>query len=339
MKIIRRSIAGIVLILFLAAVLLVNGKEPVILKIGEQSVRQEEYEMIMDRQKSDIYNYFTSVYEVQPGDLAWDGNYYGECPGDMLSERTVDKLIKNNYIFCAAKQYGILEDSSFENFQKEWKKEVSRRKDAQKNGQVIAGPVDMGVYEYYDYYLEELKGEVKQQLWKDGSVSMDDLSRYYENKKDTHFRKEAEAQAVRIFTAKEDGKEEESIKLMKDIRLRLSQSEDMTAELEKIKKEGRCKVEVIDLNEGSRHHDESVYKKLMEQILNGKEGELTQVTSNSNSYDVGIIREVNKTGYYTFEEVKLAVEHDYKEELFKQSQEKWIKENNPVIYRRKINMG
>lgn len=337
MKFRKRSIAGLVLVLLLTAVLFANGKEQAILKIAGQTVSQEEYEMIMERQKSDIYNYFTSVYGVQPGDLAWDGNYEGKCPQDMLTERTVNKLMENHYVFCTAKQYGLTEDSSFEYFIKEWKKEDGRRKDAIKHGQVIAGPAELDIYEYYDYYLEELKGKVKQQLWQISGVSSEDLHKLYEEQKDTHFKKEPEARVVRIFTekeiakeaGKEPGKEDEKIKLMQDIRLRLSQSKDVAKELKKIESEGRCRVEEIELNLASRHHDESVYAELMDQVLSGKEGEITPVTNNSISYDIGIISEVNRESYYSYEEVKLAVEHDYKEELYKQSQADWMKEYNP----------
>lgn len=369
MKFRKRSIAGLVLVLLLTAVLFVNGKEQAILKIAGQKVSQEEYEMIMERQKSDIYNYFTSVYGVQPGDLAWDGNYEGKCPGDMLTERTVNKLMENHYVFCTAKQYGLTEDSSFEYFLKEWKKEDGRRKDAIKQGQVIAGPAELDMYEYYDYYLEELKGKVKQQLWQISGASSEDLHKLYEEQKDSHFRKEPEARAVRIFIekeiVKESGKEQEKeqekekreeqgeeqekkqekeqgkeqgeeqeqedekLKLMQDIRLRLSQSKDVAKEIKKIESEGRCRVEEIELNLASRHHDESVYAELMEQVLSGKEGEITPVTNNSASYDIGIISEVNRESHYSYEEVKPAVEHDYMEELYKESQANWMRENNP----------
>lgn len=339
MKFRKRSIAGLVLVLLLTAVLFVNGKEQAILKIAGQKVSQEEYEMIMERQKSDIYNYFTSVYGVQPGDLAWDGNYEGKCPGNMLTERTVNKLMENHYVFCTAKQYGLTEDSSFEYFLKEWKKEDGRRKDAIKQGQVIAGPSELDMYEYYDYYLEELKGKVKQQLWQISGASSEDLHKLYEEQKDSHFRKEPEARAVRIFIekeiVKESGKEQgeeqedEKLKLMQDIRLRLSQSKDVAKEIKKIESEGRCRVEEIELNLASRNHDESVYAELMEQVLSGKEGEITPVTNNSASYDIGIISEVNRESHYSYEEVKPAVEHDYMEELYKESQANWMRENNP----------
>ncbi len=296
------------------------------LEIFGGPVEMEEYQMLLERQKSDVYAYFTAVHKIQPGDLSWDRSYGGEVPVDMLMERTFEQLMQNRFIFSRAKEMGVLKEGSFREFKDIWIAERERRKQGANQetqqglnaGAVVYGPVDIEMYEYYDYFLEELKGIIKEGLWDKEQPAHPQLEQYMQEHKEL-YGKPKSAEATRLYTEAQDGGPGyEALHQCLEV---LTKGGTVGEALEKA--DGLVKEEDIRIDEESYHHDSNVYPALREKILLLQEGDITPVTENAATYDIAVINKTEETGFYTLEEVYPAVKHEWVEDLYQAEFKKW----------------
>lgn len=299
-----------------------------VMKISGSRVVTEEYKMLMERQKPDVYAYYQTLHQVEPGDLRWGQAYEGEVPADMLMELTQEKLLQNRFVFYRAKQQGILKDDSFDAFVHVWETEKEKRQTGVEDSSIVYGPVDIEMYEYYDYYLEELKGNIKESLWNANRPTDQQLEQYMLEHKENYI-KPKRVEAIRLYVeTREEGQAREALKKCYEI---LSAGGSVEEALQH--GEGLVMLEEIRMDEESYHYDSKVYPMLREQAMKLQTGSCTSVTENAGTCDIAVVTKTEDSGYYTLDEVYPAVKHEWVEMLYQEVYRQWIETSEIEVNR------
>lgn len=289
-----------------------------IVTIGDYPVTMEDYCSVMDKQKSDVYNYFTAVYQIQPGDLEWDQPYGEDIPADMLIQETTEKLQQDMFILRMAEERQMTSDGSLGSVRTLWEKD--QQTDA------VYGPKEKEYYEYYDYYMADMESRVKDALWEEEDVSRAAIQEHYEQTQNKNYRKPKQWEARRCYISKSAGKEGKE--LLETYRQKLA-SEKESEQLFKEMGQTDITVEKINSKPESEHYNMSVFPELAQTIDHSVRGEITHIIDEGDVWEFAVVTSASDSGYYTLGEVEETVIYEMKEEVFAGKLEDW-KKMNPV---------
>lgn len=313
----KRNFLKVSLMMLLLMITGCSKKDEPILHVGEYPVTLEQFGGLMEKEKAEVYNYFTTVHQVQPGDLKWDEKYKEDIPVDMLIEKTTDKILQDIFVLQKAKEEGIIEDDSQKSVKEQWQQESQGSKD----DEIVYGPTEKEYYEYYDYYMADLENKVKKILFVEEQISEEELSDHYEKTKDENYRKGKQWDAYRCYVSIEQKDQ------LYKYHQRVQSTENLLDLIEEMKREG-ISVENIDSRPESEHYNMSVFPELIKEIGSCSEGQSTEIHENTELCEFAIVQKVSFEQYYNLDEVRETVVHEVEEEVFRKRLEAWKKQNN-----------
>lgn len=162
--------------------------EPVVLRVNDITILEEEYMMFLEEEKAMTYNYFFQKYGVEKSNTFWQSSYHSESPMDYIKEKTRQRLVKEKVIQSYASKIGVIKPFNFEVFKNDWKAENENRRLKHKAGDIVYGPVETSMKEYYSYLQTNLEIRLKDKLATTiFKPSENKLRAYYEDIKDLHF--------------------------------------------------------------------------------------------------------------------------------------------------------
>lgn len=291
-----------------------NIKKP-ILVVNGQKIYKDEYWFYVTQAKSNIYNYFYHKYGVQAGDLDWEKDYGDGQPIDRLIDECNAKAVENNLIWQEAYERDITNYATFEDFQKVWQHEMQRRKKDYEAGKVVYGPIEMGLIEYYDYALSDLKSKVMDAIWKEASYTDEQLEAYFETIKEDAYVRDIQIEGIKISTF---SLEEEEQKALEETRQLLMNSTDIHETLKSIEANGEFEITEVAFNEETSRMDQMKQPDIKEAVLKMSVGEVSPIFVNDISREIIVVTHVEEADYYSFEEMKGGVEQRCKEQIMEE---------------------
>lgn len=318
-----------------------SSADPLLL-VNSEAVSLDEYQLVMEQKKAEVYSYFTSKHGVQPGDLKWENTYARDRPIDMLVQKSVDQVLLNRATFHVAEGLGNIHYTSFEVFKEEWKKENDLRKGAATSGQVVYGPTEFSIDQYYDFVLSNISHASQKSYYQSLHVTEDELKDYYSEIKEAFtIPKALTAKLIESSFAGEDGKYSEELergaeKAIKQASLLLANQGPSESTLQYIGKLPQITVKEVEFNERTQMYDENMHSELREQAMNMQVGQVSPVIRNPDTLAIVMPTEVFPERIQPFEEAALSVEQQYEAKLYAEKIEELTKEARVEIKQREL---
>ncbi|MGL4738168.1 MAG: hypothetical protein ACRCW2_12025 [Cellulosilyticaceae bacterium] len=296
--------------------------------VNGHKITEDEYMHYVEQGKSAVYNHFYHTYGIQAGELEWDKDYGDGRPIDQLIESCTTQVVENNLIWQVAYEKGITDYYAFEDFQKVWEHEMVRRQKAHQAGEIVYGPIEMRLMEYYDYALSDLKARVMDAVWENLDYTDEQLEVYYETIKQEAFVRDKQMKGIKLSVANDATKEQHEAFV--SVRKTLLQSEEVMATIDAVKREGGVDVTDVVFDAETARMDAMKQPEMRDYALNMEVGEISPAFVNDISTDIIVATEVEEGGYYSFEEMKEVVKQTCKEKVFEVYMKKVATNTNVV---------
>lgn len=136
-----------------------------------------EMRLAIEQIKSDTVMYFIDTHGAVQGKDFWEQEFDGENPREKLIGDALMLAARYKKEQIMMLDFGVITETqmSFETFCKELKDENRSRREAEKNGEIIYGPVEYTKQGYYDYLhnnrLLDLRWKVNEKITGDNSLT------------------------------------------------------------------------------------------------------------------------------------------------------------------------
>lgn len=185
-----------------------RGDVPIAEMNGEP-LSMSEFQMVLQLQKSKVFEEFRSRYGAQFDDRFWNTQFEGRTPLERAKQAALDELTRIKLQQMLARDEGLTDDIGYEAFLERLRSENARRSEAVADGRVISGPMRYDAAAYYDDQLAKLVIELKEKLASEGKWAQDEqtLRAYYEKIKETAYRAETKRTLQKITIPYADAQE------------------------------------------------------------------------------------------------------------------------------------
>ncbi|MCM4156712.1 hypothetical protein [Gramella sp. AN32] len=164
-----------------------NTTAPV-MTVNIYPVIQEEYDLFLNRNKANTYNYFSQTNKVEPDTEFWNTAYEGKTPLEYLEKLAKKDLVRAKVIQELASKKGIGQVFEFDELLENWEKRDRSHKMKIAEGGVVYGVANMNLPNYYNYLSTNLEIQLKEYYFKNEiATDQEDLLKYYEKIKENQF--------------------------------------------------------------------------------------------------------------------------------------------------------
>lgn len=232
------NIKRLVIFAVLAAVLLCSGcnnNEGVIAYVNGEAVETAEFMMLASQYKAEVISYFARTYGAEYGSGFWQEYYSGENPGEMLTEKVMDKAVSTKLLQIEAKKNKIIKTCKYSDMIAQMEEENIRRAKDKADGKRVYGVVQYSASEYYNDRIAKIKISLLDKIKNERDITEEELREFYDTIKDEYYKKMSES-VLTIFRFEPGGEEEARNLLEKAKRGENidSQAAEMGAKLEAI---------------------------------------------------------------------------------------------------------
>ncbi|MFB9327796.1 peptidyl-prolyl cis-trans isomerase [Paenibacillus aurantiacus] len=224
------------------------------------------------------------------------------------NEDAMRDVMKAKLVQLEAVSRGLLADSSYAAFVKEWELENQRRSQALQRGEVIYGPKQYALRAYYDYRQSLLFQSVKN-IWSQQRLTLTEsaLLAFYDRHKETLARKQDRITLYKLMAPNEQR-----------IREWQSQLDDGATFMELFDaagaESGAAAIERID---PGNYREISKYRSgLYDLATRMREGEVSDLWMENQTYMILLCAEREASGYLPFAEVREEVVNRYRDAAF-----------------------
>jgi hypothetical protein len=275
------------------------GGSSIVATFNGEPITFNEFKQNIASKRAEVSGYFQSKYKSNAGNKFWTTNFNGEVPLDKIKKAALASSVEIKIPQILAKKKGIVSDITYETFLKGLDAENKRRANADKNKQVIYGPVHFGEAEYYGLMNSNRVGEIKQAFEKNTNFSDEELNRYYETNKEL-YKQEDSIQIKKISVSGAD-----AAKIINDIKANMDTGMNFEKAITNYKEQVKIENQVFDST--TAHSDTLGYPVLFSKVLPLEKGQITEVFQESGAYLIAecIDREYGR--YRAFGDVKEAI--------------------------------
>ncbi|WP_138755955.1 peptidylprolyl isomerase [Paenibacillus sinopodophylli] len=141
-----------------------TDSEAVIIEVGGLPVTHDEFQLYMAKEKGSVTNYFNVTYGAEDSKNYWTETFGEERPIDKLRKQAMDEAVKGKTLQLLAMEKGLIEDSSFQSFVRNWGKNNADRANSLDKGEAIFGLGEYDLSQYYFYSLSNIKLDLQEKL-------------------------------------------------------------------------------------------------------------------------------------------------------------------------------
>jgi len=312
-----------------------NPAEKTVFTIDNYDVSEREFAAFLQSNKALTASYFKRTYNADYDKKFWTASFNGENPLEYAKQKAMDELVKVKLEQIIMKENGIVSDISYAAFLKNYNQENKDRARKTANNQPIYGPKKYGVAEYYSYYQSMNVQKLIEKWTKEaqGTLSDDELKRYYDKVKQHYFRKGYEFDYEKISIHNDEGKQEQLNKIRET-----AAANDMSVEEAAASLGEAVAIEQLTLNLAETSKEDTLSQNLYTQFLDFSEGDYTVIDrSGDESYMYRLLVKRDR-GMEKYEDVKNAVIQLYvqerlEEDVNKRLNEKSIQMNKEVFHK------
>ena len=290
-----------------AVVFLVNG-EPV-------TVTEFKLEMHQGHLAA-TYGYFYQKHGAQDCKDFWTSRFNRENPLEYAKEQTLAALKERKVQQIQFKKYGIRDDISFSQFQKDLKKENQHRKEALADNQVIYGPVEFQEYNYLNYCFSNDLIKLKEVLAADVfSITETDLKKHYNAVKKVKYKIPNKFNIQRLWV------QEKPTAALHELFAALLDASQKGVDFPSLAagfSTERFKVnyETRKFNEDTAGYDERRFLEIKQIVATLSLNEISGVIRNQGFLNIIKLISRETMGFYCFDKTKENVHRDYVEKLY-----------------------
>ncbi|HHW00551.1 MAG TPA: hypothetical protein GXX36_13460 [Clostridiaceae bacterium] len=312
-----------------------NTENKIVATVNGDPVYVEEFRERLLMQKVPVQQFFREKYGIQAGDGFWESYFEGENPLKTAKEMALNECVQIKVEQQLGRDKGLVEDISYPAFLKQLEKENKRRKKAVENNEIIYGPVEYQKNVYYEYLYSNMKIALKELLeGKEIQFTEEDLMSYYEQIKDSLYRKEGEVKILKAYVTYTDENRNFSeenrkaaLEKIRQVKLKMDQGENIKNISDSSPKGESLKVNFVEqvFNEKTAKHDQQSALELKTRARRLSVGEISDIIEENNTFYVIKCLEREADGYKSFEEVRENVKSKFIDEKYNEMVEGLVK--------------
>lgn len=334
---------GVTLLLVIGFLLKVKGRtEEHVAYVNGVVISREEFQAELKEVRPLVYSYFSKNYSADVSHSGfWYKDFNGSTPTQYAKEMGLNRLIKRKVEQGLAVKYGLIDDISYGTFCKKYNKENKRRLQAVNNKEIIYGPIQYDLRDYYDYLHSNLLIGLKNYLGQhEYNVSRNELMAYYERDKNKMYIQEEETRVNKMFISYMDqggnldkDKKRQAEKIMKDIHKALNAKGGVESlnPTTLIANYPLVITEEQVFNYKSIRADEQIYPQLKAYSRSLDIGEFSPLIDEANAINIIQVLDRKEASYKPFDEVEHIVQLNYVNEKFRLSVEELINKANVQV--------
>ena len=138
--------------------------ENIVLKINNIPVSKEEYKLFLEEEKAMTFNYFYQKYGVEKNNTFWETKIKDETPIIYIKEKANKHLVEVKIIQDYAAKVKLVEPFNFDVLLKNWQQDNQKKTKKHKAGEVVYGPINTNLRDYYFYIQTNLEIRLKDKL-------------------------------------------------------------------------------------------------------------------------------------------------------------------------------
>lgn len=150
---------------------------------------KEEFELVKNKNKAIVTNLFVGGHGVKYNQQFWDTPTKGKTPRQKLEEVALEECIHIKAEQMLSLQFGLEEDISYERFLHNFKEENKKRNKMILGGQVVYGPMQYTLEQYYAYTNSNRRTALCREILRRGMISEEEIIRFYNDFKDNLYKK------------------------------------------------------------------------------------------------------------------------------------------------------
>lgn len=311
----------ITVILIIAAVLIISfmfqmyARSNPVMTINDKPISEEEYDFFLNQNRSLVSSYFHRKYKAHiNNDNFWGASFNNEVPKEVLKQETLKDIVRVKVIQELAERYGIADGQSFEKMKMNHTKFNQERIEARGSGEVIYGPTEFGLYEYYSYEHDHLETRLKEVLREKYFNFQDkELLDYFKSMDPSYFHKGYEGEARFFYTEMDHTapRSKELLHMFNEIVEKLNTGVQVSTD--EISERYNLPLFAVNqvIQKGTISKDDPVMLKVVDVFAGLESGEISELTD-FDSY-IGIVQTIEKKdlGYSEFEDNKELVTRAY----------------------------
>ncbi|MEU0406463.1 hypothetical protein ABZ307_01360 [Streptomyces griseorubiginosus] len=132
--------------------------------IDGQDIPVRELALYLAQERAATFAHFRQKFGAEDGPGFWTTEHDGRTPAAYLRERALADVTRVTVALHLAHDQGLLADSGYDAFLRNWQTENARRRTAVAAHQVIYGPVQYTESNYFTYVLSNLAAALRDRL-------------------------------------------------------------------------------------------------------------------------------------------------------------------------------
>lgn len=296
-----------------------NQLNKVIATINGESITYNEFMLFLNDHRANTYNYFHEKYEVNNSKDFWNTDFDGQLPIDFAKKQALHQLTQIKLEQMVAKEYGLINDTSYITFMESLENENKRRERAVNNNEIIYGPVKYDEIEYFSYthsnLVIELMEILNEELFK---LSDDRLYELYIETKEV-YKIVDEMRVKKISMSFNDRNKVEILKDIQVVRENLLLGVEIPNMEEQI------------INESTMKMDSDNNPLVIKNAEKLQVGEVSEIIEENGELIVIKLIDRRDNGYKPFEEVRGSVEKEYMYNKYTEYIEKQMDQVDVII--------
>jgi len=283
--------------------------------VNEESISKQEFELIVNKNRNDVIDYFTNKYNVQYDKNFWTTDLDGEQPAEFLKEKALHECVRIKIQQMLARDKGIVRDISYSALLDEMNKENKKRKQAVQSKRIIYEPLEFDEQNFLYYQLDKIIFEIKAVFVGDiFDVSESNLKQFYDNNKDDLFK---EKEFIKIRQISISVKNEEKKKFAEryaDAKNDLNQvKRALETDRDSSELLSRDNVVIQDFvfDESTPFIDEKINYKLIQTALGLKPGKISEIIEHETGPFIIKCLTRQEGQYFPYEQVTEIVRANY----------------------------
>ncbi|MFI7497649.1 hypothetical protein ACIBVL_03890 [Streptomyces sp. NPDC049687] len=146
----------------------------VVATIDGQDIPVRELALYLAQERAATFTHFRQKFGAEDGPRFWTTEHDGQTPAAYLRERALSDVTRAAVELDLAHRQGLVADSGYDAFLRNWRTENARRRKAVAAHQVIYGPVQYTESNYFTYVLSNLAAALRDRLTDTRAITTSD---------------------------------------------------------------------------------------------------------------------------------------------------------------------
>ena len=146
----------------------------IVATIDGQDIPVRELALYLAQERAATFTHFRQEFGAEDGPHFWTTEHDGQTPAAYLRERALADVTTITVELNLAHRQGLLADSGYDAFLRNWRTENARRRQAVATHQVIYGPVQYTESNYFTYVLSNLAAALRDRLTDTRAITTSD---------------------------------------------------------------------------------------------------------------------------------------------------------------------